>query len=95
MMDPDQNDIDSQTLETDIKFEEIDQQIGNFKAFKKPEANLKYEEPTLKFEETDLKYEKQTLIFEETDLKYEEPTLKFEETDHFKVFEKRGNGSKI
>ena len=35
----------------------------------------------------------------ETDQKYEETDLKFEETDQqtviFKVFEKRGNGSKI
>ena len=35
----------------------------------------------------------------ETDQKYEEMDLKFEETDQqieiFKVFEKRGNGSKL
>ena len=56
------------------------------KILRKPINNLRFLK-FLKKAETDQKYE-------ETDLKFEETDQKYEETDQFKVFEKRGNGSK-
>ena len=52
--------MDQKNEETDLKFEETNQQIKNFKVFEKSGNWSKYEETDLKFEETDKKWDFQS-----------------------------------